>query len=309
MLRIGVIGVGRWGKNHVRVLKQLEYEGKVKLEAICDVKEDLVLAIKNEFKVPIAKTDYREMLKHVDAVIISTSISELFKVAEGVLIEGKHALIEKPVATSVYDAMKLLEIVHSNKLVAAPGMIMRFDPTVNKLREILLNEAITYIIFKRLSRRPEHMLSYPVLLDLAVHDIDLCRYITSNEIAEVIDSKKIKLPYDEIVLAVLRTTNNIYCILHVDGFSPYKIREIDVITPKLFVRADTSKGKILYYDTSNAKVQAQENVIQVEYYEPLKKELEWFIEVVKTRPATYAPSLYDAVENLKVVEAIQSKIS
>ncbi|MEM0026804.1 MAG: Gfo/Idh/MocA family oxidoreductase [Ignisphaera sp.] len=305
MLRVGVIGVGRWGKNHVRILKELEKEGKVKLEAVCDVRDDTVTNIRNEFRVPIAKTDYREILRHVDAVVISTSIDSLSKVAEDVLTEGVHALIEKPVAMNSNDAIKLWRIAQSNNVIAAPGMIMRFDNTVNKLKELLKSENVAYIVFKRLSKRPPNMLSYPILLDLGIHDIDLCRYLTDSEISEVIKAQKIKLMHDEILFASLKTTRNIYCIIHIDGVSSRKIREIDVITERPFIRADTIKNQILYYNPLN--IGEEERIIQVEYYEPLRRELEWFVNTVKQKPANYSPSLYDAVENLRVIEAIVAK--
>lgn len=305
MLRIGVIGVGRWGRNHVRVLKELEAEGKVRLEAVCDVRDDVLSSIRDEFKIPMAKTDHREILQYVDAVVISTSIDSLSKVAEDVLTEGVHALIEKPVATNVNDAIKLWRIAQSNNVIAAPGMIMRFDSTINKLKELLKNEDIFYIIFKRLSRRPSHMLAYPILLDLGVHDIDLCRYLTDSEISEVIKVQRIRLTYDEILFAFLKTVSNIHCIIHVDGVSPHKVREIDIATERYFIRADTTKNQILYQSSLN--MGEKERIIHVKYREPLKRELEWFINTVKQKPADYRPSLYDAVENLRVIEAIIAK--
>lgn len=305
MLRIGVIGVGRWGRNHVRALKELEAEGKVRLEAVCDVRDDVLSNIRNEFKIPTAKTDHREILRYVDAVVISTSIDSLSKVAEDVLTEGVHALIEKPVATNVNDAIKLWRIAQSNNVIASPGMIMRFDNTINKLKELLKNENIFYIILKRLSRRPPNMLSYPIILDLGVHDIDLCRYLTDSEISEVIKVQRIRLIHDEILFAFLKTVSNIHCIIHVDGVSPHKVREIDITTERYFIRADTTKNQILYQSSLN--MGEKERIIQVEYREPLKRELEWFINTVKQKPADYRPNLYDAVENLRVIEAIIAK--
>jgi len=140
MIKVGVVGVGRWGRNHVRVLKELESNGEVKLEAVCDIREDVLEGIRKEFNIPLAKTDYMELLKHVDVVIIATPIDVLAKVSKDALSEGKHALIEKPVATTSKDAEELLKLAMESNTIAMPGMIMRFNNTVNMLKELLRND-------------------------------------------------------------------------------------------------------------------------------------------------------------------------
>uniref|UniRef100_A0A7C4FHA4 Gfo/Idh/MocA family oxidoreductase n=1 Tax=Ignisphaera aggregans TaxID=334771 RepID=A0A7C4FHA4_9CREN len=300
MIRVGVIGVGRWGRNHVRVLKELENDGKVKLEAVCDIREEVLENVRKEFSVPIAKTDYVELLKHVDAVVIATPIDLLAKVSKDVLAEGRHALIEKPVATTSREAEVLLEIATENNVIAMPGMIMRFNGAVIALKELLRKELPLYIILKRMLRRPKNMVPYPILLDLGVHDIDLCRYLTEDEVATVIKAHRLAMSYDEVIIATLRMKKGVYCHIHIDGVSPYKVREIDAITESGFIRADTNTNRVAVYSATG------EQIIPVEVYEPLKKELQWFIEVVKAKPRHYQPNLHDAISYLRIAEAIST---
>jgi predicted dehydrogenase len=301
MIKIGVIGVGRWGKNYVRVLKELERSMEVRLEAVCDIREEVLEGIKKEFNVPMVKTDYIELLKHVDAVIIATPIDVLAKVSKEALSEKKHALIEKPVATASREAEELYRLAIESKVIAVPGMIMRFNSAVSTLKTLLRTEPPLYIVFKRLSRRPKHMVSYPLLLDLGVHDIDLCRYLTEDDVMTVVKAHRFVLGcYDEVIMATLKMNRGMYCHIHVDGVSPYKVREIDVVTSHSFIRADTNTNKITVYSSTGEKT------IHGELYEPLKKEVQWFIEVVKARPIHYQPNLTDAVSFLRVVEAIST---
>jgi len=300
VIRVGVIGVGRWGRNHVRVLKELENDGKVKLEAVCDIREEVLENVRKEFSVPIAKTDYVELLKHVDAVVIATPIDLLAKVSKDVLAEGRHALIEKPVATTSREAEVLLEIATENNVIAMPGMIMRFNGAVIALKELLRKELPLYIILKRMLRRPKNMVPYPILLDLGVHDIDLCRYLTEDEVATVIKAHRLAMSYDEVIIATLRMKKGVYCHIHIDGVSPYKVREIDAITESGFIRADTNTNRVAVYSATG------EQIIPVEVYEPLKKELQWFIEVVKAKPRHYQPNLHDAISYLRIAEAIST---
>jgi predicted dehydrogenase len=300
MIKVGVIGVGKWGRNHVRVLKELENDGKVKLEAICDIREEVLENVRKEFSVPIAKTDYVELLKHVDAVVIATPIDLLAKVSKDALAEGRHALIEKPVATTSREAEALLEIAKENNVIAMPGMITRFNGAVIALKELLRKEPLLYIILKRMSRRPKNMVPYPILLDLGVHDIDLCRYLTEDEVATVIKAHRLAMSYDEVIIATLRMKKGVYCHMHIDGVSPYKVREIDAITESSFIRVDTNTNRVAVYSAIG------ERIIPVEVYEPLKKELQWFIEVVKAKPRQYQPNLHDAINYLRIAEAIST---
>jgi UDP-N-acetylglucosamine 3-dehydrogenase len=300
MIKVGVVGVGRWGRNHVRVLKELESNGEVKLEAVCDIREDVLEGIRKEFNIPLAKTDYMELLKHVDVVIIATPIDVLAKVSKDALSEGKHALIEKPVATTSKDAEELLKLAMESNTIAMPGMIMRFNNTVNMLKELLRNDPPLYLVLKRMSRRPQHMTSYPLLLDLGVHDIDLCRYLTEDDVEVVVKAHRLVMNYDEVIIATLKMKKGVYCHIHIDGVSPYKVREIDVITGNNFMRADTNMNRITMYSSTGEKI------FQGEVHEPLKKELQWFINVVKTRSKHYQPNLVDVINYLKVVEAIYS---
>uniref|UniRef100_A0A7J2T9I1 Gfo/Idh/MocA family oxidoreductase n=1 Tax=Ignisphaera aggregans TaxID=334771 RepID=A0A7J2T9I1_9CREN len=300
MIKVGVIGVGRWGRNHVRVLKELENDGKVKLEAICDIREEVLENVRKEFSIPIAKTDYVELLKHVDAVVIATPIDLLAKVSKDALAEGRHALIEKPVATTSREAETLLEIATENNVIAMPGMIMRFNGAVIALKELLRKEPLLYIILKRMLRRPKNMVPYPILLDLGVHDIDLCRYLTEDEVATVIKAHRLAMSYDEVIIATLRMKKGVYCHIHIDGVSPYKVREIDAITESSFIRVDTNTNRVAVYSATG------ERIIPVEVHEPLKKELQWFIEVVKAKPRQYQPNLHDAINYLRIAEAIST---
>jgi predicted dehydrogenase len=300
MIKVGVVGVGRWGRNHVRVLKELESNGEVKLEAVCDIREDVLEGIRKEFNIPLAKTDYMELLKHVDVVIIATPIDVLAKVSKDALSEGKHVLIEKPVATTSKDAEELLKLAMESNTIAMPGMIMRFNNTVNMLKELLRNDPPLYLVLKRMSRRPQHMTSYPLLLDLGVHDIDLCRYLTEDDVEVVVKAHRLVMNYDEVIIATLKMKKGVYCHIHIDGVSPYKVREIDVITGNNFMRADTNMNRITMYSSTGEKI------FQGGVHEPLKKELQWFINVVKTRSKHYQPNLIDVINYLKVVEAIYS---
>jgi len=298
-IRIGVIGTGRWGKNHVRVLKELEREGIVKLTSVCDISRDRVMSIGNEYNIEIRETDYTKIIRYVDAVVIATPIDILANIAKTMIENNIHVLIEKPVATNAKDAYEILQLSQSKGVIAMPGMIMRFNPIINKLKNILNSDEhkVKYIVFRRLSRRPLELRKYPLILDLAVHDIDLCRYLTNSNISTIISSTIFNTPIDDIILASLKTTKNIVCILNIDGVSPHKVREIDVVGENSLIRVDTDKNYMNIYLNNEVKS------IEVPFEEPLKNEDRRFVLKIKGIDVDI-PTMNDAIEYLKIAEKI-----
>jgi len=298
-LRVAVIGVGRWGRNHVRVLKELEGEGLVQLAALYDVDRVRALDAAKTFGVPYVAESLEDLRSlGVEAAVIAVPIDVLNRVAKRVAEMGMHALIEKPVATSSRDAEELARVFESRRLVAMPGFIMRFSPVVRELKRIAVEKHVHYAVFRRLSRRPPTARKFSILLDLTIHDIDLCRYIleTSDnlrvETASVLD-----LGLDKVVVAMLSDGAR-KCLVHTDGLSLAKVREIELVCEEVFVRANTDENTILVTEPSKAYT-----LRRIVGEEPLKAEDRAFAEKCLGKNVE-APTMDDAIKALKAVETI-----
>jgi len=301
-LCIGVVGVGRWGRNHVRVLKELKHEGLVSFIAIHDLDFERAISVAAEFNVDKVFKDLDEFAKHVDAAIIATPIGTLASIAKTLIEQNIHVLIEKPVAQNACEAEELYLKARNRNVLAVPGFIMRYNPIAIKLREFVGSYKVHYIIFRRLSRRPPHARQYPILLDLAIHDVDLCRYILRGENIYVESSMIIHSTIDDIVIAVLRGTTT-RCLIHVDGLSLAKIREIEIVGEDIFIRGNTDDLTINVRRSDGSyfieKVTGEE--------EPLKKEVRSFIERLSGKPVEI-PTLEDAIEALRILDTIRRRI-
>ncbi len=296
---MGVVGVGRWGRNHVRVLKELEAEGLVELCAVCDVNIERAREVAAEFHVPHAVDNLDRFSRIVEAAVIAVPIEYLYSVSRTLLSEGVHVLVEKPVATSVRELDELIQISRSRGAFAMPGYIMRFNPVTERLREIYSRSRVFYVVSRRLSRRPQHMRRYSILLDLAVHDIDLCMYITDTTRVHVRSGFVKRLQEDDVVIAVLEADNAL-CHIHVDGLSLAKVREIELIGDEMFVRGDTD-ALTVYTKRGDGTY----TIEKLKGEEPLKREDRTFIKIVQTGEIPEGiPTLESAREVLRVVEEL-----
>ncbi len=300
VLRAGIVGAGRWGRNHARVLYELQGEGIVEFSAVCDLDIDRAKEIAKKYLVPIATASLDEFARRVDAAIVATPIDTLYSVAKKLLETGVDLLIEKPVATSAKEARELHQLAERMGLVAVPGFIMRFNPVTEKMRELAKQNRVLYAVFRRLSRRPPQARRYPLLLDLTVHDIDLCFYILNEKSGELESVTLVRSAIDDIVVAMLKL-GEVRCLIHVDGLSLAKVREIELIAEDMFVRGNT--------DELTIQIKRSDGTYTIEKIsgeEPLKKEDRMFLQRASGKNVE-VPDLSDAVRVLEIIDGIRSR--
>src|SRR4030065_2160042 len=141
-LGVAVVGTGFWGKNHARVYKKLQ---STELVAICDANAERAKSIAAQFGVK-AYTNSARMLKNeaIEAVSICTWSTSLAKEALKALNAGKHVLVEKPMATHVKQAEKLIETAKQKRLHLTVGFLMRFIPGLQQIRKAVEDDTIAH---------------------------------------------------------------------------------------------------------------------------------------------------------------------
>ena len=187
---IGVIGVGNIGSLHVENLKKLE--GLVKIIGICDIIEEKSLYYANITKSK-AYTDYKKMLenKDIDAVLIATPTNTHHIISIDSIEAGKNIFCEKPVDISINKTIDILNKVKKNKVKFQVGFNRRYDYNFKKIKQMIDSGDIGKIyIIRKISRDTCYSEEYikdsgGIFLDMTIHDFDLLRYLTGNEIAEV----------------------------------------------------------------------------------------------------------------------------
>jgi UDP-N-acetylglucosamine 3-dehydrogenase len=280
---VAVIGTGFWGKNHARVYKELQ---STDLVAICDVNAERAKVIANQFGVK-AYTDSTQMLKdpEVKAVSVCTWSTMLAQEALKALCAEKHVLVEKPMATNIKQAQKLLKTAQANGLHLTVGFLMRFIPGIQSIREAVVSRKIGDMVSataKRVSQWPERIGDVGVVKDTAIHDIDIMRYI-SNEDPVSVYAKTGNMrhkQFEDYAQIMLTYESGKSAFIESNWLTPYKIRNLSVTGSDAIMRLDYITQELW---VENAKESLQP---RVPFQEPLKMELQHFAECIqeKKRP-------------------------
>ena len=298
-LGVAVIGTGFWGKNHARVYKEL---ASTELLAICDVNAEIAKSIADQFGVKAYTTSTR-MLKNeeIEAVSVCTWSTSLAKEALKALKAGKHVLVEKPMAANTRQAEKLLETAEKNDLHLTVGFLMRFIPGLQHIREAVENKKIGELVCaaaKRVSQWPERIGDVGVVKDMAIHDIDVMRYI-SNEDPITVYAKTGSMrhkKFEDYAQIMLTYKDGKSAFIESNWLTPYKTRTLTVTGSDAIMRLD--------YITQELWIEEPKETLQPRYpwQEPLELELQHFADCIlaKKKPLITAA---DGLKALQIAEA------
>lgn len=196
-LKIGIVGIGRIGKIHIKNISENINDAIIYAAAKANVKN---LPYLNKFGVKKIYNNFEELVKDplIDAVIISSPTnfhSEHIKLASKY---KKHIFCEKPIDLSMNKVKEVLDLVSKSGIKFMVGFNRRFDPNFNKVKKFSVAKKIgTTQIIKITSRDPnpppiEYIKgSGGMFLDMAIHDFDMARYIVGSEVYSVFSSGKV----------------------------------------------------------------------------------------------------------------------
>jgi predicted dehydrogenase len=309
-LRVGVIGVGAMGAHHVRVYGELD---GAQLVAIADSSQARLAEIAQPDSVR-GYADYREMLaeERLDAVSIAVPTRQHIEVARACVEQGIPVLVEKPLAASLDECLRLNEAALSADVPLMVGHIERFNPGVVELKKrIEQGEAgsLVQIEARRVGPFFPRERDVGVVQDLATHDIDVLRHLVACDIDRVRAETRsgIRSPYEDALSAVLRFEDGTIGTLDVNWLSPVKDRELRVLGERGLFKLDYLTQQLTFYptavDAGVSPVSDRGIKIDVNTQEPLRVELDAFLRVVRGEDAPRVGA-DDAIAAMRVVEAL-----
>ncbi|MEM2104573.1 MAG: Gfo/Idh/MocA family oxidoreductase [Candidatus Bathyarchaeia archaeon] len=298
-LGVAVIGAGFWGRNHARVFKELE---ETELLAVCDIDAARVKNVAKQFGVEgyvdVGKAMRR---KDVEAVSVCTWSTSLAKEAMKALKAGKHVLVEKPMAASSKQAEALLRTAERLNLHLSVGFLMRFIPGVQYLKKAVKDKAIGELVCataKRVSQWPERIGDVGVVKDLAIHDIDVMRYLFDADPVTVYAKTgnmrhRLFEDYAHIMLTFEEAKN---AFIESNWLTPYKTRVLVVTGSEAIMKLD--------YITQELTIENAEETVQprIPWQEPLKLELQHFAKCVLGLEEPLITG-FDGLKALRIAEA------
>jgi predicted dehydrogenase len=263
-MRIGVIGTGAMGSNHLRVLSQ---QPQWQLTCAVDVNPENLE--KNCRGLEIIKlADYRQALAHVDAVMVSTPTLEHFPVCLFFLENGKHVLVEKPISKTLAEADRMIALAEQKQLVLAVGHLERFNPAVEYASRLV--EKPRFIEIQRLGSFSPRSLDIDVIMDLMIHDLDIILQWDNSGVSEIrasgmpIISKKI-----DIANVRLEFNSGLVANLTASRVSQEKTRKLRIFQKNLYLSVDYKKRSVKMFQLRDGQI--LENIPQIDDVEPLAK--------------------------------------
>lgn len=279
-VKIGVIGVGTMGFNHVRILNSLPLD--VELVGIADTDEKRCKQVADNFQTQ-AFFDHTELLsQQLDGVVIAVPTKFHKRVALDAFKAGVGVLVEKPIASTEQEADEIISAAETAQKPLLIGHVERFNPAIDTLKSRLLDENVISIAITRVGPFPQGIGDVGVVLDLGVHDIDLIEYLAGAPIRDVYAlTRSADNKLEDTALLQFKTENGILASINTNWITPFKMREVHVATSGKFVKTDLigqSVEENSHYDVRGAYTVQP---VPVPRAEPLQREILHFADCLR----------------------------
>jgi predicted dehydrogenase len=323
---VAVIGCGYWGKNYLRVFDELPDS---KLVAVCDQQPDRLQEVAKRYPGVHLCSQVDEILarKDVDAVVVCTEPSSHYPVTRACLLAGKHALVEKPLTTSLAEAEELAILSEEQVLTLMVGHTFIYNAGIRKVKEYVDQSDNVYYLYARRTNLGPIRRDVNAVWDLATHDIAIFNYLLDGVPVWVnaVGAKVLRNCREDVGFVTLGYENGVVGHIHVSWADPNKTRETVVVcSDKRIVFNDlNSLEQVRVFEKGVQLMETNEplsygeyrlhirdgNILspRVEVTEPLKEQCRHFLHCVTTkeRPITDGWAGGDV---LRVLEAIDRSI-
>lgn len=303
-LRVAVVGAGAFGRNHLRVYRELQDAGQaVELVAVVDQSAEAAAAAAARFGVP-AFASVAECLGSVgglDAASVCVPTVHHATAAEPLLAAGVDLLIEKPLAANLADADRILEQARRHERIVQAGHLERFNPAVTAARRHLHKPM--FFEAHRLSVFTPRSLDVDVVLDLMIHDLDIVLSLVDSPVREV---RAVGLPVlsNKVDIANVRVEFENGCVANFTAsrVSTERVRKLRFFQPHQYLSLDFARQDLLMIDVTAAAGMDPAQLaalaqaagshpsaglslakVPVEPGEPLRLEIESFLNAVRSR--------------------------
>jgi predicted dehydrogenase len=303
-LRVAVVGAGAFGRNHLRVYRELEQAGEaVELAGVVDSDSAVAAEASQKFGVPGFATieSCLAAVGLLDAASICVPTVHHASAAAPLLVAGVDLLIEKPLAANLADADRILELSRKHGRIVQAGHLERFNPAVTAAREHLHQPM--FFESHRLSVFTPRSLDVDVVLDLMIHDLDIVLSLVDSPVREV---RAVGLPVlsRKVDIANVRLEFENGCVANFTAsrVSTERVRKLRFFQPHQYLSLDFARQDLLMIDVTAAagmdpaQLAAMAQMvgqhpsaglslkkITVGQGEPLRLEIASFLEAVRTR--------------------------
>jgi UDP-N-acetylglucosamine 3-dehydrogenase len=282
-LRVGVVGAGVMGSNHARVLAGLP---EVSLIGVVDpLPAHRTRA--NELANCRTFASFDELIAEgVDAVTIAAPTHLHHEIALACISRKVHVLVEKPIASTVEEGREIVDAAERAGVTLMVGHVERFNPAVAAVKQALKGEDLLSIAITRVGPFPPRMSNVGVVIDLAVHDIDLIRWFTESDIIEVQPQLSSAVAErEDIALLQFRTASGVLAHINTNWLTPFKARSVTVATREKYIMGDLLTRQVTECFGFKPDGSYSMRHLPVGHDEPLRAELIAFLKAVRSGAA------------------------
>jgi len=282
-LRVGVVGLGVMGKNHARVLSELP---GVTLVGVADPDQAQVEFVTSRLGCAGFASLEALLDAGIDALTVAAPTQLHTAISLAAIARGVHVLVEKPIAHTVEEGRRIIDAAEKAGVTLMVGHVERFNPAVQSIRQAIAGDDILSIQITRVGPFPPRMSDIGVVIDLAVHDIDLIRWFTGSEIAEIQpQTNSIHAAREDIALLQFRTESGVLAHINTNWLTPFKARTVHVATRNKYISGDLITRQVTECFDYKPDGSYSMRHLSVAYAEPLRAELVAFVDSVRNRTA------------------------
>ena len=297
---MGVVGTGYLGRLHARVLTEMPEASMV---GFVETNDAIAAEVASGLKIKrIAST--RELASQVDCAVVATPTVTHLEVAGELLEAGCDVMVEKPVAASVDEAKKLIDIAAKRNRFIQVGHVERYNPAIVAVADLIKD--VRYIDAERLGVFVGRSLDIDVLLDLMIHDLNLVLSLLRQK---VVDIRAVGVPVltEKVDIANVRLEmeNGAVANLTASRVSQDRVRKQRFFGSDFYVSVDTKEQEVKGYRLVGKSITPI--AIEVKKKEPLRAELEAFLECVRTRKTPLVTG-EDGLEAVELAERVAAAV-
>ena len=300
-INLGLVGCGFLGTRHLKAFHALRH--KVNIIAICDTFKGKTKLLAKKYRVNVVDT-YQELLGTVDAVSICTPTVTHAPIAQFFLEHKVHTFIEKPITYTLEEAEILIDAAQKNNVKLQVGHVERFNSAFQAIAPLAANPL--FVECHRLNLFPNRSLDIGVVMDLMIHDIDIILGLVQSPIKDIqAVGINVLTPKEDIANARISFANGCVCNITASRISPEVTRKIRMFIKNAYISLDYAKQEAFIYTKDDHGIHRKS--LPIEKEEPLKKELEHFIDCIREDRKPLVSGI-EAKDALKVALEITQKI-
>lgn len=310
-IKIGLIGLGKMGQNHLRVLSMLK---SVELVFVYDLNTKAAERLGDAYGVQ-SHSDLEQLLSQVDAVVICTPTVTHGEYIRKVADHVKNIFVEKPMADSLEEAQALSVFAMEKGLNIQVGFIERFNPAVQQLKSVLdKSKQVISIDFTRTNKLSARITDVDVVTDLMIHDIDLALYL-NGPVRSVSAHGVAQGQMIDFASALLTHQNGRFSRIQASRITEKKIRTIQATCVDMYVDCELVRKELLINRQSEIQQQeggpytisAIEQTIEVRQQEALLTELQSFVALCQAQNVE-VPMATDGLRAADICDQIQKAV-